>query len=183
MSSQHHEAKWTFQRLRSNDSPLHSPFAPSQGTEKDDERKPVPYSHVFTTYKSSQKGLPAEYQDHLTQEKINNADWSAVEEMEVSVLLHLLLEWLMQLQEPIVADAIVTTALGRSDIESTIDELSKADKSSFATLQILACFMFQIVPVKPKLIRQLYSALAHILLTNSSLQSTKWEDVIREVSP
>lgn len=41
-------------------------------------------------------------------------------------------------------DNIATTALGRGDIESAIEELEKADKISFATIQILACFIFQV---------------------------------------
>ncbi|BBN14694.1 hypothetical protein MPTK1_6g13710 [Marchantia polymorpha subsp. ruderalis] len=115
------------------------------------------------------------------QEKVNVADWGGVEELEVSTLCHLLLGWLRQLQEPIVPDNIATTALGRGDIESAIEELEKADKISFATIQILACFIFQIVPVKPKLIRQLYSALANVLLVSSSLQNTtKLEEIVPE---
>ncbi|BBN14699.1 hypothetical protein MPTK1_6g13710 [Marchantia polymorpha subsp. ruderalis] len=118
---------------------------------------------------------------YVPKEKVNVADWGGVEELEVSTLCHLLLGWLRQLQEPIVPDNIATTALGRGDIESAIEELEKADKISFATIQILACFIFQIVPVKPKLIRQLYSALANVLLVSSSLQNTtKLEEIVPE---
>ncbi|KAG6541951.1 hypothetical protein Mapa_016676 [Marchantia paleacea] len=78
------------------------------------------------------------------KDKINVADWGGVEEMEVSTLCHLLLGWLRQLQEPIVPDTIATAALSRGDIEAAIDELAKADKISFATVQILACFIFQV---------------------------------------
>ncbi|CAM6109885.1 unnamed protein product [Calypogeia fissa] len=103
--------------------------------------------------------------------RINAGDWSGVEELDTSVLCHLLLEWLYQLQEPIVPDSILTTALGRGDIESAIDELSKCDQCSFASLQCLVCWMFQIVPAQPKLIRRLYSTLAHVLLANTTLQN------------
>jgi hypothetical protein len=47
-------------------------------------------------------------------------------------------------QEPIVPDTVLSWALGRGEIEGAIKELSKSGQCALATIQILACFMFQV---------------------------------------
>lgn len=47
-------------------------------------------------------------------------------------------------QEPIVPDTVLSWALGRGEIEGAIKELSKSGRCALATIQILACFMFQV---------------------------------------
>lgn len=109
----------------------------------------------------------------MMKSRVDKGDYSDVPELDVHNLLRLLLDWIRQLGQPIIPDWTLTGALSKGEVQSAICELQKANKSAFATFQILACWMYQIIPSKARLTRRLYGGLAHLLLKHTRLHNER----------